>query len=84
MTDEAHRRALDLADAGDWDSAHAIVQDRDDPVSCWIHANLHREEGDHGNAAYWYRRAGRSASRAACPEERRTIRQGLDGGARSG
>lgn len=53
-------RALDLAAAGEWDEAHAIVQrDEVDPTAAWIHAVLHKIEGDLGNARYWYRRAGR-------------------------
>jgi hypothetical protein len=42
---------------GDWDAAHRIAQDIDTPTGAWIHAYLHRKEGDLGNAAYWYRRA---------------------------
>ena len=54
-------RAVDLALAGDWDAAHKIVQeDEDDATSCWIHAVLHKIEGDAGNARYWYRRAGQA------------------------
>ena len=54
-------RAVDLALAGDWDGAHKIVQeDEDDATSCWIHAVLHKIEGDAGNARYWYRRAGQA------------------------
>ena len=54
-------RAVDLALAGDWDSAHKIVQeDETDTTSCWIHAVLHKIEGDAGNARYWYRRAGQA------------------------
>ena len=54
-------RAVDLALAGDWDGAHRIVQeDEEDATSCWIHAVLHKIEGDAGNARYWYRRAGQS------------------------
>lgn len=53
-------RAIDLALAGDWEAAHAIVQrDEADPTAAWIHAVLHKIEGDAGNARYWYRRAGR-------------------------
>lgn len=44
---------------GDWDRAHAVVQDNDDSDSAWVHAYLHRREGDLANADYWYRRAGR-------------------------
>src|ERR1700674_4829193 len=54
-------RAVDLAIAGDWKAAHAIVQqDEADATSCWIHAVLHKIEGDAGNSRYWYRRAGQS------------------------
>ena len=53
-------RAIDLAAAGSWDEAHGIVQrDEADPTAAWIHAVLHKIEGDLGNARYWYRRAGR-------------------------
>ena len=49
-------RAVDLAIAGDWDGAHKIVQeDEEDATSCWIHAVLHKIEGDAGNSRYWYR-----------------------------
>lgn len=43
---------------GDWQKAHQIVQNIDDSTAAWIHAYLHRKEGDIGNADYWYRRAG--------------------------
>ena len=44
---------------GDWEKAHDIAQDLESSEGSWIHAYLHRKEGDEGNAAYWYRRAGR-------------------------
>lgn len=53
-----HKQALKLAQAGQWDAAHRLVQDAADPLSCRIHGYLHRVEGDLGNAGYWYRRAG--------------------------
>lgn len=53
-----HREALTLARQGRWESAHRLVQSAGDPLSCQIHGYLHRVEGDLGNAAYWYRRAG--------------------------
>ena len=54
-------RAVELAIAGDWKAAHTIVQrDEEDATSCWIHAVLHKIEGDAGNSRYWYRRAGQS------------------------
>ena len=43
---------------GEWDAAHDAVQGPSE-ADAWTHAVLHREEGDHGNASYWYRRAGR-------------------------
>jgi hypothetical protein len=43
---------------GRWDEAHRIAQDLDSAEAAWVHAYLHRKEGDLGNAAYWYRRAG--------------------------
>ena len=42
---------------GDWDAAHETAQSVEDETGAWIHAYLHRKEGDAGNAAYWYRRA---------------------------
>jgi len=53
-------RAVELALANDWDAAHQIVQQyEDDATASWIHAVLHKVEGDLGNARYWYRRANR-------------------------
>jgi hypothetical protein len=46
---------------GDWERAHEIAQDVEGADGAWVHAYLHRKEGDLGNAAYWYRRAGRAA-----------------------
>jgi hypothetical protein len=46
----------------DWAAAHAVVQDADDGDSAWVHAHLHRVEGDLANARYWYRRARRPDS----------------------
>jgi hypothetical protein len=51
--------ALWWAAKGDWDKAHAIVQDEAGVDAAWVHAYLHRVEGDLGNAGYWYRRAGK-------------------------
>jgi hypothetical protein len=52
--------AVELALAGDWPAAHAIVQAHDeDALAAWIHAVVHRMEGDLANARYWYRRCGR-------------------------
>jgi hypothetical protein len=43
---------------GDWDRAHHIAQDLESTDGAWVHAYLHRKEGDVSNAGYWYRRAG--------------------------
>ena len=53
-------RAIELALAGEWDAAHQLVQCHEaDATAAWIHAVLHKIEGDLGNARYWYRRADR-------------------------
>ena len=44
---------------GDWNKAHTIIQDIEDKNASWIHAYLHRKEGDTGNADYWYSCAGK-------------------------
>jgi len=51
-------QALWFAEKPDWVTAHTICQKGNAPEDCWIHANLHREEGDLGNSRYWYQRAG--------------------------
>ncbi len=51
--------AIDLALAGQWKAAHEIVQQHEDTTTAWIHAVLHKIEGDHDNSRYWYRRAGK-------------------------
>ena len=50
--------ALWWDDRGDWDRAHEVAQDVPGRDGAWVHAYLHRKEGDLGNAAYWYARAG--------------------------
>ena len=53
-------QALDLALSGQWDAAHKIVQQYEaDTTAAWIHAVLHKIEGDQDNSRYWYRRAGK-------------------------
>jgi hypothetical protein len=65
------------AGRGDWARAHAIVQDGPDRDSAWVHAHLHRHEGDLGNAGYWYRRAGRPMATSSLEEEWTTIAASL-------
>jgi len=50
-------RALEAEQAGDWKQAHTLVQDMVTAEAAWVHAYLHRVEGDEFNAAYWYNRA---------------------------
>jgi len=54
---------------GDWDGAHTVAQDISSPDGSWIHAYLHRKEGDESNAAYWYRRAGKPVARGTLDQE---------------
>lgn len=55
-------QAIDLAVAGQWDAAHELVQQNEtDSTAAWIHAVLHKIEGDQDNSRYWYRRAGKLA-----------------------
>lgn len=61
----------------DWDKAHAIAQEIESADGSWVHAYLHRKEGDHGNAGYWYRRAGKPVSRQSLSEEWESISKDL-------
>jgi hypothetical protein len=62
---------------GDWQKAHALVDHEEGAAAAWVHAHLHRVEGDHGNAGYWYRRAGKPATSAPLGEEWDTIAEAL-------
>lgn len=62
---------------GEWDKAHQLIQDIDDRNAAWIHAYLHRKEGDIWNADYWYQRAQRKRPDATLEEEWRHISQAL-------
>lgn len=52
-----------------WEQAHNIAQDISSAEGSWIHAYLHRKEGDQGNAAYWYSRAGKPVPRLTLEQE---------------
>lgn len=54
---------------GDWGKAHESAQQDDGPKGAWVHAYLHRKEGDLSNAGYWYRRAGKPQARISFDEE---------------
>lgn len=58
---------------GEWNKAHESAQQDEGPQGSWVHAYLHRKEGDLSNAGYWYHRAGRSQSRGSLQEEWREI-----------
>ena len=62
-------RALWYEGRGDWETSHNIAQDIDDKNGSWVHAYLHRREGDLSNARYWYQKAGRPEPSVDLKEE---------------
>lgn len=54
---------------GDWDKSHKTVQDDEGREAAWVHAYLHRVEGDLPNASYWYRTAGQPVEKGALDAE---------------
>lgn len=62
-------RALWHVQRGDWKTAHEIVQDDSSADAAWVHAYLHRVEGDLGNARYWYHHAGKKPAMDLTLEE---------------
>lgn len=77
-------QALDLLKAGDfavglqWQRAHDLCQGHEGEADFdWIHALVHRIEGDDANAAYWYRRAGRARHAGTVAQEWETMRLAL-------
>lgn len=72
LTTEA-LKALWLAGTGNWEGAHDIAQEITDALGSWIHAYLHREEGDRWNAGYWYDRAGKSFPNYSLDDEYRFL-----------
>jgi hypothetical protein len=61
--------ALWWAKKGDWDQAHRLAMDDPSGEAAWVHAYLHRVEGDLGNAGYWYRRARQPTAQGALDAE---------------
>ena len=59
--------------AGDWEASHNIAQDMHDKMGSWLHAYLHRKEGDRFNAGYWYRLADRPFPKKSLEDELREI-----------
>ena len=62
---------------GNWARAHESAQTDEGPDGAWVHAYLHRKEGDDANAGYWYRRAGRTPARGSLEQEWREIATAL-------
>jgi hypothetical protein len=76
MSQEQISKALDCLKTGnfrpgaDWEKAHQICQMHEGaPLFDWVHALVHRIEGDEANAGYWYRRAGKSRHSGSVEEE---------------
>jgi hypothetical protein len=73
-------KAIDLVLSGEWNAAHQIVQQYEDTTAAWIHAVLHKIEGDQDNSRYWYRRAGKLKHVSDEPKaELAEIRKGVAG-----
>jgi hypothetical protein len=71
--------ALWWAAKGNWDKAHKIVMDEETADAAWVHAYLHRVEGDLGNAGYWYRRADKPVAKDSLEAEWERIASALIG-----
>lgn len=72
-------KAIHHALNGEWDAAHIIVQEYHDPIACWIHAVLHKIEGDASNSRYWYARTSkRYEDFADAQMELKAIQQNLE------
>jgi hypothetical protein len=80
---DAPLAALWWAAKGKWDEAHKIVQDEETVDAAWVHAYLHRVEGDPGNAAYWYSRAQKPVASDSLEAEWDRIVSALLGGERA-
>ncbi len=66
-------KALWFDAKGDWEASHNIAQDMHNALGSWMHAYLHRKEGDRFNAGYWYRQAGRRYPEMSLEEELREM-----------
>jgi hypothetical protein len=70
-------KALWFAAKGDWERAHTLVMNEESREAAWVHAYLHRVEGDLSNARYWYVQAGREPASGALDAEWSAIIQTL-------
>ena len=66
---DLYLKALYLIQEGEWHQSHDIIEKLDTPKAAWIHALLHRIEGDQWNADYWYRKAGKSRPSLSTDQE---------------
>jgi hypothetical protein len=64
---------------GNWTKAHESAQQDEGPAGAWVHAYLHRKEGDWSNAAYWYQRAGKDPAKNSLEQEWHAITSSLLG-----
>jgi hypothetical protein len=62
---------------GDWKRAHESAQQDEGPAGSWVHAYLHRKEGDSSNAGYWYGRAHKVPSKNSLEQEWVAITESL-------
>jgi hypothetical protein len=74
------QRAIRHALGGEWETAHSLAQSVQGADAAWVHAWLHRIEGDQANAAYWYRRAGKAAATGSTTTEGEAILRAISGG----
>ena len=70
-------QAILLDAEGDWSAAHRIAQNEFTPDGFWVHAYLHRKEGDMSNARYWYNNAGRIMPESSLEQEWELIAKNL-------
>lgn len=70
-------QALWFEARGDWNKAHELAQEDGDSPGAWVHAYLHRKEGDVSNARYWYSQAGRPVCSGSLDEEWAAISEAL-------
>ena len=75
---ERVRQALACLQRGDWEGAHELIAEDPSDEAAWLHAHLHRLEGDLSNARYWYRRAGRPEATGALATERAELLAALE------
>ena len=77
MNQTIYQQALELDKAGDWNGAHELIQDLTSQEATWIHAYLHRKEGDRWNAQYWYDRAGKPFFEGSLEDEWKQLTEAL-------